>query len=36
LGDGAAYTPKKNITPCMADAYFIAFCKRRGKYHGFR
>ncbi len=27
---------KKKITPAKADAHFLAFCKRRGKYPGFR
>lgn len=27
---------KKGITPQRADAHFLAFCKRRGKYPGFK
>ena len=31
-----AWIGKKAITPRRADAHFLAFCKRRGKYPGFR
>ncbi len=30
-----AWIEKKSITPHRADAHFLAFCKRRGKYPGF-
>lgn len=35
-GEWRAWIEKKNITPHRADAHFLAFCKRRGKYPGFR
>lgn len=31
-----AWIEKKKIRPHRADAHFLAFCKRRGKYPGFR
>lgn len=31
-----AWIEKKSITPRHADAHFLAFCKRRGKYPDFR
>jgi plasmid replication initiation protein len=31
-----AWIEKKSITPHRADAHFLAFCKRRGKYPGFK
>jgi hypothetical protein len=31
-----AWIEKKTITPHHADAHFLAFCKRRGKYPGFK
>jgi hypothetical protein len=34
--DWRAWIAKKQITPHRADAHFLAFCKRRGKYPGFR
>ena len=34
--DWRAWVSKKGITPRRADAHFMAFCKRRGKYPGFK
>ena len=34
--DWRGWIEKKSITPWHADAHFLAFCKRRGKYPGFR
>lgn len=34
--DWRNWIDKKGITPWQADAHFLAFCKRRGKYPGFR
>ena len=34
--DWRNWIDKKAITPRHADAHFLAFCKRRGKYPGFR
>ena len=34
--DWRGWIEKKGITPHRADAHFLAFCKRRGKYPGFR
>ena len=31
-----AWITKKNITPRRAESHFLAFCKRRGRYPGFR
>lgn len=35
-GEWRDWIAKKSITPRRADAHFIAFCKRRGTYPGFR
>lgn len=35
-GEWRDWIAKKDITPANADAHFLAFCKRRGKYPGFR
>ena len=35
-GEWRAWIEKKSITPHRADSHFLAFCKRRGKYPGFR
>lgn len=34
--DWRTWIEKKGITPYRADAHFLAFCKRRGKFPGFR
>ncbi len=34
--DWRDWIAKKSITPWHADRHFLAFCKRRGKYPGFR
>lgn len=34
-GEWRDWIAKKSITPQRADAHFLAFCKRRGKYPGF-
>lgn len=34
--DWRNWIEKKSITPWHADAHFLAFCKRRGKYPGFK
>ena len=34
--DWQSWIEKKNITPESNDAHFLAFCKQRGRYPGFR
>jgi len=34
--DWRGWIAKKNITPRRADSHFLAFCKRRGSYPGFK
>lgn len=35
-GEWRAWIEQKNIVPRNADAHFLSFCKRRGKYPGFK
>lgn len=35
-GEWRDWLAKKSITPLSPDAHFLAFCKRRGKYPGFK
>jgi hypothetical protein len=34
--DWRDWISNKSITPWHADRHFLAFCKRRGKYPGFK
>jgi hypothetical protein len=35
-GEWRDWVAKKDIRPINPDAHFLAFCKRRGRYPGFK